>query len=72
MAPNLLYLFSNTRKDVNSNIEFFKNKFNGKIEFDPAMSESQLELGGYNEDSISPIKSIGKKVLQSKKLFDQL
>lgn len=72
MAKNLLYLFSNARKDVNSNIEFFKNKFNGKIEFDPTTSESQLELGGYNEDSISPIKSIGKKVLQSKKLFDQL
>ena len=39
MARNLLYLFSNTRKDVDSNIEFFKNKFNGKIEFDPIMSE---------------------------------
>lgn len=72
MAPNLLYLFSNTRKDVNSNIEFFKNKFNGRIEFDPVTSEFHLELGGYNEDNISPIKSIGKKISQSKKLFDQL
>ena len=71
LVSNLLFLFSNTSKEVESNIEFFKNKFADKFVFDRTIRENSLDLGGFNETTISPIKNVGKKISQSKKLFDQ-
>jgi len=71
LVSNLLFLFSNTSKEVESNIEFFKNKFADKFVFDRTNRENSLDLGGFNETTISPIKNVGKKISQSKKLFDQ-
>jgi hypothetical protein len=72
LVSDLLFLFSNTSKEVESNIEFFKNKFADKFAFDRIIHENSLDdLGGFNKTTISPIKKIGKKISQSKKLFDQ-
>jgi hypothetical protein len=71
LVSNLLFLFSNTSKEVESNIEFFKNKFADKFVFDPIIRQDSLDLGGFNKTTISPIKNVGKKISQSKKLFDQ-
>jgi hypothetical protein len=61
-------LFSNTREEVNQNIKIYEDNFGVKIGI---AHESELDLGGFNEGTISPIKNVGKKISQSKKLFDQ-
>lgn len=71
LVSNLLILFSNTSKEVESNIEFFNNKFADKFVFNRTILENYPDLGGFNETTISPIKNVGKKISQSKKLFDQ-
>jgi len=68
LVSYLLFLFSNTREEVNQNEKICEENFNIKIE---SAHEPELNLGGINETTISPIKNVGKKISQSKKLFDQ-
>jgi hypothetical protein len=68
LVSYLLFLFSNTREEVNQNIKIYEDNFGVKIGI---AHESELDLGGFNKTTISPIKNVGKKISQSKKLFDQ-
>jgi hypothetical protein len=68
LVSYLLFLFSNTREEVNQNKKICEENFNIKIE---SAHEPELNLGGFNETTISPIKNVGKKISQSKKLFGQ-
>jgi hypothetical protein len=68
LVSYLLFLFSNTREEVNQNIKIYEDNFGVKIGI---AHESELDLGGFNEGTISPIKNVGKKISQSKKLFGQ-
>jgi hypothetical protein len=68
LVSNLLFLFSNTREEVNQNIKIYEDNFGVKI---GTAHESELDLGGFNEATISPIKNVGKKISQSKNFFNQ-
>ncbi len=72
MALNLLFLFSNNIKELSENKIFYESKF-GIIEqatFDRRNGLFGTSFPGHEND-FAIMQKIGKKVLQSKKLFDQ-
>ena len=71
MALNLLFLFSNNREDLLENKNFYESKI-GTIEQSTFDRRGDL-FGPFlsNENDFAIIQKVGKKISQSKKLFDQ-
>jgi len=71
MALNLLFLFSINREDLFDNKSLYESKF-GTIEQSTFDRRGGL-FGPFsnNENDFAIIQKIGKKISQSKKLFDK-
>jgi len=73
LASNLLHLFSNNQNELLNNREIYENKFDKITDgsFDSKGGLFGYESYQYNDVHFGVIQKIGKKISQSKKLFDQ-